>query len=904
MQKDLSLLAMLAASTCIVAYAPVAMAQTRDYHIPAGDLSSAISTYVRQSGVQVVYRADQMQGVRTPGISGVMSAADALTTLLAGSGFQAKRDMSGAFAIIRAEDPAVTKAHPVSFSTSQERPSPAQDEVASHVSDPGDIIVTARKREESLISVPVAITAVTGQELARRGVNSLDGVARMTPALIIADGGTNTGGNIVLRGIGGGDNPFSDQAVSFNIDGVQVGRASVRRMAQMDIQQIEVLKGPQALFYGKNSPAGIISIRTGDPTRSFEGKMSAGYEFNAHEWRGEGYVAGPITDDLGFRVAAYGSKMRGWVRNTTPRNEIAAPEHRFAPRSEEFAVRGTLKYEPSDAFDARLKVTYGEVHNDGFTSNLQLVACPGGAPQTGAIDDCRADDQVSVGALRPNFALRYPAFAKNNGELRGVQSQVLIGLEMNFRPSDVLTITSLTGYYRSKEDGFANVTATYVPSRIFASNPRLKFNELSQELRLASSFDGPINFMMGAHLQHAIATAGSSAFYNGSDFTTVPPLVPLPVLNYDIKQDGKAYSGFLQMQWDITDKLHLSAGGRYSHEKKTLPKFESQTSVDPATGIVLPRVPITTPVTKAKWHDFSPEFTLSYSPDRNLNLYTSYKHGFISGGFNGGSANFSAALDYNQQTVKGFEAGAKASLLGGALRANLALYTYEVRGLQVTILTQGSVQELKNVGKVRTKGGEFDISYRTPLEGLTLNGAVAYNRARYVDYFASCYRGQSKARGCAFAPVPGQPGVGVPAAPGVNGSLQNLAGTEVVRAPEWTGNVGFDYTTPVSDNLKVGLSTNLSFSSSYFSDALSNPNGRVPRYSLLDASLRVAQAQDRWEIALIGRNLTENYYWVRASDSPFTGTAPGNETGPAIYGDQQSPVSRGREILLRLSAKF
>ena len=126
----------------------------------------------------------------------------------------------------------------------------------------------------------------------------------------------------------------------------------------------------------------------------------------------------------------------------------------------------------------------------------------------------------------------------------------------------------------------------------------------------------------------------------------------------------------------------------------------------------------------------------------------------------------------------------------------------------------------------------------------------------------------------------------------------------MVRTPEWTGNVGFDYEMPVGAGMKLGLSTNMTFSASYFADPASIPEARVPSYQLFDATLRLAEQDDRWDIALIGRNLTDQYYFVRASNTPGTGTAPGNDTGPAILGDIQSFVSRGREIMLRVSTKF
>jgi len=175
------------------------------------------------------------------------------------------------------------------------------------VVDNGDIIVTARKRDETSLAVPVVVSAVGSAELNRRAINNLDGIARIVPQLLIGpQGGSVQGGNIAIRGISGPDsNPFGDQAVSFNVDGVQVAKASVRRMSDIDIAQVEVLKGPQALFFGKNSPAGIVSIRTADPTAAFEAKIMGGYEFHAREKRLEGYVSGPLSDTLGVRLAGF-----------------------------------------------------------------------------------------------------------------------------------------------------------------------------------------------------------------------------------------------------------------------------------------------------------------------------------------------------------------------------------------------------------------------------------------------------------------------------------------------------------------------------------------------------------------------------------------------------------------------
>jgi len=222
----------------------------------------------------------------------------------------------------------------------------------------GEIIVTARKRAETAFDTPVVLQAVGGEELSRRSITNVEGLSRVTPLLLI---GENTGGvqgaPIAIRGIAGSEiNPFSDQAVSFNIDGIQVARSSVQRLASMDVASVEILKGPQALFFGKNSPGGVISIRSADPTADFDMKVSAGYEFGAREKRLEGYASGPMTDTLGIRVAGYFSSMRGYIDNVSVPAAGSLKSFGRGPEGHEFAARLTLKYEPDDRFNARFKL--------------------------------------------------------------------------------------------------------------------------------------------------------------------------------------------------------------------------------------------------------------------------------------------------------------------------------------------------------------------------------------------------------------------------------------------------------------------------------------------------------------------------------------------------------------------
>lgn len=748
-----------------------------------------------------------------------------------------------------------------------------------------EVLVTARKREESVLAVPVAMSVLSGDMLEQRAINDMDDLARAVPQLVIGEGGgTVQGGNIVLRGISGADaNPLGDQAVSFNIDGVQVARATIRRMAEMDMAQVEVLKGPQALFYGKNSPGGIVSITTADPTDTFSAKVSTGYETYAEEWRTEGYVSGPLTDALGYRLAGFYTDMQGWVDSTVPSDNVLQPREDEGPDVEEWAVRGTLEFEPIEDFDARLKFTYNKRDGASSAANVQFVNCPTGGPQFGTLDDCEEDDEVSVAEHGgPGYPYGTDTFLE--------QEQMLGALELNYELSDGLTLTSVTGFYDADMENVANFTASYAPGSVLPSQNLLKFTEWSEELRLTSDFEGRFNFMVGGHFQDSRAETGSWTHLGVLGAITPIGLPgPFQLNHYYVEQDGEAFSVFGQVLVDITEQLELAVGARSSDESKEIDRLRNA----PPGGDNFVEI---TPFKKdSDFSNVSPEVSLTYRPTDDLTFYGSYKQGFLSGGFNG-SSGVASNIDptYDEQTIEGFELGIKANWLDGALQTNLALFSYDVEGLQVTV-TQVVTQVLRNAGETSSEGAELDFNYLTPIDGLTIYGAIAYLDATYEQYQAACYRGQN-----ALSPVPCV--LQVNEITGLESLQQDLSGTDVVRSPEWSGNLGFSYQRPITAGLLLDLFAVASYSDDYLANVDSAPHAASPSYTLIDAGIAVSSSDERWKLELIGKNLTEEYYWTRATDVPFTGTAPG--VVPGVLGDSAASVSRGREVLLRASYRF
>ena len=781
-------------------------------------------------------------------------------------------------------------------------PTPAAAPDSSGLGD--DIIVTARKRDETLISVPVVVSAVSGATLARQGIVNMDGVARVVPQLLIGpQGGAVQGGNIVIRGISGPDqNPFGDQAVSFNVDGVQVAKATVRRMSDFDTSQLEVLKGPQALFFGKNSPAGIISVRTNDPTRDFEAGMKVGYELNAHEIRTEGYVSGPITESLGYRIAGFYDHMRGYLDDAVP-DDSPYKDDSHNPKQHEFGIRGTLKWDPTERFNARLKANIGKLNSNGPADLTGYISCPDGARQSGS-----GIDQCSVGHRNTN-----PGYGTFIGNIPGTlnhfrtdgqnfmhQRQILLGLEMNYNLTDTIKLTSVTGYYDLKLNQCQNYEND--PVVLLPSCNVLKDREFSQELRFNTSFDSRLNFTGGAYYAHTNATTGSVTYLFGGNFDLLGPgfggpTTPALVNAYLFQQIGTAYSGYLQAQYKPIDVIEIDVGGRYSYETKRLPMVRtggglsdgvaqdaSTTVLDESTEVPASLLP----KRKDHWTDFSPEITASYRPTNSLTFFGSYKHGFLSGGFNSGSVTFNPAaytdgildLSYKPQKVEGFEIGMKGDFFDRTLRVDLAAYTYKIIDQQVSDVINAT-NTISNAGGSRVKGVEADFTWKTPFRGFTLNGNVAYNHGIYTKYpDAPCYGGQTAATGCSAA------------------GTQDLGGTELIRAPKINVGGGADYETAINETWRLGLHGNVMHSSSYLTDASSAPNGREPGYTLVDASARIFQQRGSWELALIGRNLTDKYYFVASSVVPFAASASGNLT------DRFASFSRGREIWLQATFKF
>ncbi|MDB5456645.1 MAG: TonB-dependent receptor [Caulobacter sp.] len=769
------------------------------------------------------------------------------------------------------------------------------------------IVVTARRRDEAPISVPVSVTVLGSAQLKALAVDSLQDLRAVTPGISVGEVSGGVGGTVALRGVGttAGSNPTFEQTVAINVDGVQLSRGGAVRVGQIDMEKIEVLRGPQALFFGKNSPAGVISITTADPTSTFQSEVRGGYEFNAGERQLEATISGPVTDTLGARLVVYGADMDGWrdniadtaaAANAIRPGSVTGATHR-GPQQKFFFTRGTLKWRPTEGFDARLKLSYADNKGIGYNQagGFQRIYCPNGAPQLApqstalnggaanpalatalSVDNCRADATYANGNINPAFLVGSPeGFTDPEGA--GNYSQQLYSLEMNYRPNDWLTLTSVTGW--AKNEDFRADTYAVAPSDSVAANDftgNTGYTQFTQEARLATALSGPVNFLVGA-------------FYEDSGLETYTRniLAGAPLFLHTI--DGKTRSVFGQAIWDITGTLELAGGLRWSKESKDFAVSRNGAPQPVAPG-------------SADFKNTSPEVTLTWRPTHRLTLYGAYKQGFKSGGFaaatNTGAA-FTSPLNalYLPESAEGFEGGVKALLFEGALRINTAAYDYDYTNLQVNSLDNSSgvpVIRVNNAGAATVKGVESDFTLKLAgAPGLTIRGAANYNDAKYTNFLATCYIGQTLAEGCNLLlnPTTGRY------------TGQQLAGRRLVNAPEWTGSLGAAYTGKTFiDGLEWGMNVDGLYKSQYNPHPELHPGAQQDGVAFLNAGVRVFRDDHRWELALIGRNLTEKYRVDVASNVPQTGIA--TRTGSALTGglaDLSGNVNRGREIMLQLT---
>lgn len=797
-----------------------------------------------------------------------------------------------------------------------------QNEVPHATGGLTDIIVTARKREENAQNIPVAATVVSAAQLDTHAINSVEKLVTMAPQLIVSRNGSGNGAAIGLRGISVNATSISlEQSVAIVIDSVYFSGGRALNMGMFDLARVEVLKGPQSLFYGKNTTAGAISFTTASPTKSFEAMARVGYEFKAQNPYVEGYVSGPIADTLSLRLAARYSKQFGaLIRNVSQAGTIISrdfatgiytPHTRGEPNGdtpgeENLSLRFSAAYDNDDGLTSVLKVSYNDYSSNTPNSAAVIGYCRNGLVQSDPTAPCGHHFIQVQNSVPADIAATTKFIGRHGGDPYLDYKAISVINNLTYDTDDV-TISLVPAYTRALTYwlGDFDFTDNYLPTTTATrgsggntTGTRELNSAFSIEGRAQTSFKSGLNFMVGGYFQDSKQTFTQENIYPGTqeNSAVTDPRLRYLTLFRDGVTNGRTLAAFGQILWDITPTLNVTGGVRYTHETKD--SDQNQMYVNPA---VLGSFAVRHFVVDQTFNNTSPEATITWKPTRQVTVYGSYKTGYKSGGFSisGSISPSSTQADaaFGPEKVKGWEGGVKSTLFDNQLRLNADVFYYKYRGIQADFFNPLTIQYLTlNAGSARTKGAEVEAEFAPrAMPGLILRGSAAYTDAIYTSFdLAPCVGGQTPAAGCNLAPN----------AAGTF-TRQSLTGQRMPQAPKFTATFGADYDIPIGNEMKIGLSLQGRYSSRYKTYAFAPDNADrffQKAYAAFDASIRLAQKGDKWEVAVIGKNLTNKFIVSSAFDLTYTGSGAGTAAG--VPSDGRTSVYDPRTVAVQATMRF
>lgn len=683
---------------------------------------------------------------------------------------------------------------------------PAADDESKGV---GDIIVTARKRSESLQSIPGSVAAVTGQGLEDAGVHQLGDISKQVSGLaFVAVGGAQP--LITMRGdynrVG-----TTEPGLGVFLDGVFTTRFTQFSQNPLDLARVELLKGPQSTLYGKNTVVGALNLVTADPTFKTEGYVEAGYGRSAESeniWHVQGVVSAPLVEDkLAIRIAASHAERDGFLVN--PANGIRALGYR------DDTIRAKLLFTPASNLRIKLTASYDKRN----------------APRGDAL-------QLRTGATIPfaNTALALPLPAYTTDPRRwSADVQPYSRTESWYTTGQIDldtpfgTLTSITNYQWSKLDQITDTDTTQYA--IARQNLLDRDKAFSQELRLVGSKNG-FTWLGGLYYlnDQALGFGQRLQFLSQS----ANGAAGIALQSVDFGYTSKNYSAFGQFGVDLTDKLNILGGLRYGEDHRSHPFnlffLLNDGSVRPGAILNVERL--------VNFSSVTGNVVATWKFDRNARIYASYSTGEKSGGFSSAAPLAAALLPFDQQKIKAYEIGLKSELFDRRVRLNLAAYYNDISGLQVQRNLQFNGAQLnltQNAGSAKASGVDVElVGQVTP--HFKINVAYSYVDSKIKDYIFT--------------------------------DTVTLHDLPIPRSPKHSGTVGVNYNTDLGSG-KFDLGGNVVFRSGFSNDisfvaatstVLTAP---LPGYTI--ANLNGSYTWDRYQIRAFVNNLFDKHYAAAAT---------------------------------------
>lgn len=794
---------------------------------------------------------------------------------------------------------------PGGIAAAQSTTPPAPNTAAVAPPEPSDmVVVTAQKRAQSIVDVPVAVSVFDGEELQTAQVQNLQDLQQIAPSLTVNfSNGTSTS-SFILRGIGtSGTDVGLEQSVGVFIDGVYRGRPGAALVDLTEIERIEVLRGPQGALFGRNTTGGVISVITREPDFTFNANAEVtGGNYDALIARAR--VSGPIIQDK-LAASISGGFNR---RNGFEQDPITGERYNSVSR---WNLRGQLLWDITPKASLRFIADYTEENGACCTApgvfrgptgpaiaavgGLLLPGSPGVAPSIpGPVQFTGSflqpyDRQIAVNVSPDNFFQDYGVSAELNWDLG---------------PATLTGLGSWRQFFNRQI-----FDADYTSAELFTNGVNRNINEVSGEIRLASNGDKRVDWLVGASIftqgidSRILSTLGVDAFpyFNLLTQGALQAAIPgLRVLNPAITpanlfaagtfqrglfdQSGSSWAVFGHIDVELTKRLNLGGDVRYLQDDKSA-DFRHVTN-DNFSQTVL-RAPLPAPVIGAlrslqTFETYNPystsrsddsvlgSATLTYELANEFNVYWRYARGFKAGGINlnfdaGGQIPGFPGLDnaqrqgvdpnqalFDPETINSYELGLKGSFFKGVLRTNVALFLANLQNYQVNTF-DGSIGQftLRNAAALRSRGVELEYTYR-PTPRFTLNGSVNFLDATYRSF-------------------PDGPQIAAPTglAAGTVPLVQNLTGQPPIFSPAWTSSGTASYAIPLASKTALLISANYRYRSGYFTGLDNDPLTYQNSNLLLDASTTLNLAGGKYSLQMWVKNIGNVGVSNIVFDTPF-----------------------------------
>ncbi|AZC28220.1 TonB-dependent receptor [Pseudomonas chlororaphis subsp. piscium] len=700
------------------------------------------------------------------------------------------------------------------------------------------VTVTARRREESAQDVPTPMSVIGGQALESQRIYRIQDLQQLVPSVNVAYMHARQS-SVSIRGLG--NNPASDGlegSVGLYIDNVYLGRPGMAVFDLMDIEQLEVLRGPQGTLFGKNTTAGVINISTRAPSFTPERSIETSVGEDGY-FQTKGTISGPLNDELAGRFSAYRTRSDGDIKNEHDGHDLNGGSRQ--------GFRGQLLFKPNENFNLRWIGDYNEEDSSAGTRVLYSTG-----PTINGVNQYQSR-ATAAGATLVDGTHR-KVNLDNDQHVTVFQGGT--SLEANWTlPSD-FTLTSVSSYrwwdFTPRNDDGLNVPASY------NAGVSVEDKQWSQEFRLASPTGGFFDYVLGAYYFGSDLDNKSFSYYGPkADIWNGTPTGALnnvtSIGNGHIRTDSFALFG--QGTWHLTERLDFTAGLRGTYEEKSA----WVTRNAPVGGAAVTGAAATARRGRAGAYDSGDLNQYSTSPSGLLNLsyrftddllgYATLSHGEKSGGVNlaVGSAPTAGAdsLLIGTERANNAELGFKSTLWDKRLQLNANLFWTQVNGYQTNAYDANNrVQYLTNAGSVRSRGVEFE-STLIPLRGLTLNFNGSYNDVRYLSY--------------KDAPCPPE----VSLRPGAPASC-DLSGHQVVGASKWIGNANGEYKWNLDNGLEPYVTGSYAFRSKAVGTVEDSDYGQIPSYAVVNLStgLRGNYEQGQWDVSLWLKNAFDKTYYT------------------------------------------